>query len=270
MIDEDAITSDRQIHTRILGDAHFRFYPLWDVGAGDIMCYLCEPFWSTTGTDSIFEDEIATEFEIAGRRLALDLETLHNALKQAEEVAAQYGIFRVLIPVHYETLAHPEMADVYIRECNDLVWSVFEVVSFEINHPPADIDRDSLGHVVNLLKPFGQNILFRVESGFTGFANVPSENVLSVGMSLRADKRPEDEIINEVTDFAAQANEAGLQCHIHGIESLAISATAANSGYAYIGSDDIAPPLERDDTDEGLPQSIDVLKAILKARKGAS
>lgn len=252
----------------ILGDAQFRYYPLWDVKRNDVFCHLCEAFWEAGGDYPLVEDELASEFEDPGRILSLDLETLHEGVGQAE-LMAQYGVLRVLIPVHFETLADSEAAESYTGECNKVVWPVFDDVNFEIIKPPPSVPGDELAKVADLIKPYGQATMLRVEPGFECFDDVPADAFLSLGMNLRVDPRCEDDIISELIGFAEKAKQAGLQCHVHGLESVTVSAAAVSSGFDFIGSDAIAPHLERDAWNANVPLFPDLLRAMLASRKKA-
>ena len=98
----------------ILGDARFRYYPLWEARRNDVFCYLCEAFWDVGADHPLSEAELAAEFDDPGHLFVLDDETLRTAIGEANRVAGQYGVMKLLVPVHFSTLAEAAAA----RLCN--------------------------------------------------------------------------------------------------------------------------------------------------------
>ncbi len=251
----------------ILGDARFRYYPLWDVWNDCVLCYLCETFWDGGSGHSLLEDDLSSEFDDNERRLALDLEILHQGLAEAEQAASHYGVMKVLVPVHFSTLADPETAGVYVEECNKRVWPVYDEVAFEIVYTPHWAHAGQLTGVAETISSFGQALFLRVDTDFDDFAAVAPKAFASVGVNLRVDPRTEDDLVGEIIAFAGKAKAAGLRCHAHGLESVVVSAAAVSSGFDFIGSDAIAPALEFDHRERDVPRSLDLLRTMLASRK---
>lgn len=247
----------------ILGDTEYRYCPLWESSGNDIFCYLCEPFWNVGSGELLTEDTLQTEFDDPKRILAVDLATLRTATEQVEEVVAQYGLMTVLIPVHYQTLENPESADAYTDLCDKRVWPVMDSVYFEINGPPVPLSKDGLVQAANHINPFGRGVLLRVEPGFDGFDEIPADDILSVGMALRADQRDEGEMISDLKTFASETSSRGLHSHAHGLKTVALCLAAVSAGFDYVGSDAIAPPLEKWAHDEERLKAIDLFKTLL-------
>lgn len=265
--DQQAPASSNGRSTRssrlILGDAQFRYYPLWEVRGNDIFCYLCEPFWDVGTGEPLPEDALQTEFADPKRILALDLETLRKATEQVEEVVAQYGLMTVLIPVHFETLTNTESADAYIQLCDKLIWPVLESVYFEIVSPPIPLSKDGLVRVADRIKPYGRGLLLRVEPSFDRFDQIPADDILSVGMDFRADQRDEGETLSDLKRFASDSGSRGLHSHAHGMKTLTLSLAAVSAGFDFVGSDAISPPLEKWASDEETLRAVDLFKTLL-------
>ena len=251
----------------ILGDAEFRHYPLWDVRGNEVFCYLFEAFWDLGDGEALPEEALKEQFRDPKRTLALDLETLAKATEELDRGLDQYQLVKFLIPVHYGTLADPATAETYFKFCNRKIWSVREFAYFEIIKPPPTVSADDLFQAVQQVKPFGAGVLLRVASGFGAFDHVPADDVLSVGMDLRLDARPKNEIIAELETLAAGAGARGLHSHVHGLTEMNLSVAAASAGIDFIGSDAIAEGLDEWAPDETMPKPIDLFKSLLAAAK---
>jgi len=246
----------------VLTDAVFRYYPLWEVRANDVFGYLCEASWDVGG-ETLTEEALGERFRNPRLRLALDRETLKKAVDLAEEVAEQYGMVQILVPVHYGTLANEETAEKYVQRCNQSVWGVLESMNFEIVQPPPDFDAAGLSEAAGRIKPYGREVLLRVQLGFDRFDQVSADDIFSIGMNLRADARGEPEVITELESFAAGASARGLHCHVHGLTTATLSVAAASAGLDFIGSDAIAPPLETWEPEAETIKPLDLLKTFL-------
>ncbi|MFQ5763928.1 MAG: hypothetical protein ACE5GT_03275 [Rhodospirillales bacterium] len=255
--------------TVILGDAGFRRFPLWDVRGNEVFCYLFEAFWDLGTGDALSEEALEEQFRDPKRTLALDLEILAKATEELDRGLDQYLLVKFLIPVHYETLADPAAADTYFRFCNRKIWSVREFAYFEIIKPPATVSADDLAQAAQRVKPFGAGVMLRVDRGFESFDRVPADDVLSVGMDLRLDGRPENEIIAELETLASEAGARGLHSHVHGLTARNLSAAAACAGIDFIGSNAIAESLDEWVPDETMAKPIDMFKSLLAAAKAA-
>ncbi len=252
----------------ILGDALFRYCPLWKSGGNDVFCYLCEPFWDVGTGEPLPEAALQQEFDDPKRLLALDIETLHKATAQIEEVVAQYGLMTVLIPVHFETLANPDSAETYIQQCDKHVWPVMDSVYFEIVNPPAPPFGDALAAVAARVMPYGCGVMLRVERGFDRFDQIPAGDIFSVGMDFRADRRDEQEILADLKTFASDSGSHGLCRHVHGLKTVTLGMAAVGAGFDFVGSDAIAPPLEKWTQDEESMKTLELFKSVLAAAKG--
>lgn len=252
--------------TTVLADPEFRYYPLWDVRANGIFCYICEPFWNVGDGVSHPEEDFTQAFADPRRVLSLDLETLHHAVAQVEEVTGGYGVFSVMIPVHYATLADTETRDAYSEACNAVVWSVIDSLNFEIVRPPSPLSGAKLAEIIHHIRGFGNAMMLRVAADFTQFDDVPEENIDSLGLDIRGDNRPEDEILDNLKAFASQAGSRELSKYVHGIGPASLSLAAVAAGYDYVGSDAIAEPLEEWAPDGDTVAPVDLLKALLKSK----
>ena len=106
---------DQQGTHHILGDARFFYYPIWSVRENEVFSYLCEVFWNVGADHLLSESELSGQFQDSSQLLALDLETINKAIGQADEIAAQIYLLKVMIPVHFKTLADPENGEAYIK-----------------------------------------------------------------------------------------------------------------------------------------------------------
>ncbi len=253
----------------VMADPDFRYYPLWDVNGNEVFGYLCEALWDIGTGEYLPEEAIKNALSDPGRLLAIDLETLRKSTRQVAEVVECYGFMKVLIPVHYSTIATAESAKTYMDVCDSLVWPVLDYLFFEIVMPsePGISSSDGLVKIVEQLRPYGGGVMLRVGPGFEGFGDIPSESLLSVGLDLRGLRFNEEEIIAELGRFAAGASAHRLGSHVHGLETLATSVTAISAGFDFVGSDDIAPALDSWLPDDDKVKPADLIQTLLKTRQ---
>jgi len=195
------------------------------------------------------------------------LETLAKATDELERGLDYYQLVKFLIPVHYRTLADAATADTYVRLCNRKIWSVREFAYFEIVNPPPTVSGEKLVQAVQRVKPFGAGVMLRVDRGFAAFDKVPVDDVFSVGMDLRPDGRPENEIIAELETLASGAGARGLHSHVPGLTEMNLSVAAACAGIDFIGSHAIAEELGEWEPDDSMAKPIDLFKNLLTAAK---
>lgn len=252
--------------TTVLADPEFRYYPLWDVRANGVFCYICEPFWNIGNGVPLPEEDLGQAFDDSGRLLTLDLETLRHAVIRAEEVAVGYGVFSALIPVHFTTLTNPDTRLAYGEACNASVWPVIDSLNFEIIRLPTALNGAELTEVVNQIRSFGNTVMVRVDAGFDDFDELPLDDLDALGLDIRGDDRPEDQIIESLRDFASRAASMGISKYVHGIVHATISLAAVAAGYDYVGSDAIAEPLEEWAPDGDTVAPVDLLKTLLNSK----
>jgi hypothetical protein len=255
----------------ILGDATFRCFPLWDVRANDVLCYLWEASWDL-GTGAILPEEaLAGQFDDPHRVSALDMETLEKSAAELDRRLNQYWLAKFLIPVHFQTLADPGSGDAYLKSCNDRMWSVHEFAFFEIINPPTDEKPDQLADVAKRLAPFGAGMMLRIKAGSDAGRAVPREGFMSVGIDIRIDRRPAAEIAGDIKSLAASAGRRGLKTHVHGIHASPPSVMAACAAVDFVGTDAVADVAGGMQHESSPAHSLELLRKLAgaKARKAA-
>lgn len=256
----------------VLGDAAFRYYPIWDIGEDAVFCYLFEAFWDIGTGDAVPVETLTGQFQDPKQLLALDLETLSKAVEELDKRLNQYRLAKVLVPVHYRTLADPATRETYVRFCNGKMWSVHEFALFELTNPPADVTHAELADAVRQIEPFGSGVMLRVAPGFSRFDRVPADRILAIGIDVRPDVRPETEIIADLKTLGVMAGRLGVKSFVHGLHTLSPSVIAACAGIDLIGSDAIAQAVEDWQEDPAANSAARLLKSLLarsKMRKNA-
>lgn len=247
----------------VLTDAEFSYFPMWDVQASEIFGYTCENVWNTGEGSYVAEEALDAFFAKHRYVYALDKEALHNAVRQTQSFLDRYMFTNIVIPVHYSTMATPELSDPYMETCNEGVWTVRDNVYFEITKVPADLDCDTLLRAIDRLTPYGEGVWLRLEQDFSEFGAIPADKLTSVGLGFQYDQRSREEKWNTLETFIEATNGLDVARHAHGLEDMDTCITAVNLGYGYISSIAIAPPLDVSQPEEmALPS--DVLRAMLK------
>ena len=264
-----AMDAGKPAPNMVLGDAVVRYYPLWDIREDAVFCYLCEPFWSLGDGRELTEGALPAQFDDPKRVLALDLEILGKASDELDKGLNRYQLAKFLIPVHFRTVADPATAATYARFCNSKMWAVHEFALFEIVQVPDEVTTEQFLQATQQLRPFGAGVMLRVGNGFDRFDALPVEQILSIGIDLRLDDRPDGEIIAAVKEFAARAGKRGLRTHVHGVHRVSPTVIAACAGIDMIGSDCIAQDAADWQPDDAAARPIALLRSLAaRARAG--
>lgn len=258
-------TSDVLPHDIVLTDAEFSYFPLWNVKEGEVFCYVCENVWDLGDGTCVSEEALETFFAKKRHVLALDREALHKAVVQAQDFLNSYVFTNLLTPVHYSTMTTPELAESYLKSCNECVWPVFDNLYFEITKVPADIDRQELNSAIQALAPYGQGVLVRVDNDFVNFSALSNQTIVSVGLDFHYDMRSDENIQEELANFATAASDINVPCHAHSIGSMENCITAVRAGYSLISSTAVAPPLDAANPQEDFVSPPDILRNILRS-----
>ena len=249
----------------ILGDATFRYFPLWDVGANSVHCYLWEASWDH-GTGAILPEEaLADQFDEPHRVSSLDLETLEKAIEELDRDLNEYRLAKFLIPVHFQTLADPATAEAYLKVCNARMWSVREFAMFEIVKPPRGAKADRLAKAAELLAPFGAGVMLRANDRLAA-GEMSREVFMSIGIDIRIDRRPEAEIAGDIKFLAETTRRDGLKSHVHGIHAATPSVIAACAAIDFVGTDAVAGMADEPRRDSSPVRSLELLRKLAGAK----
>lgn len=251
-------------HGIVLTDAEFSYFPLWDVQASEIFSYVCENVWNIGDDDRVPEEALEAFFAKTRHVFALDREALHKAVDQAQEFLNDYIFTNILIPVHYSTLSAPDLATPYLETCNESVWPVMDNVYFEITKVPVDYDAQALSSMIDSLAPYGKGVMIRVEKGFANFAALPAEKIFSVGLDFHYDARDDESIKADLGAFVEAIAPYNLRHHAHSLGNMDICVSAIRSGYDFISSNAIAPPLDTSSPQEDIAKPAEILRSIMK------
>lgn len=247
----------------VLTDAEFSYFPMWNVRASEVFGYVCETVWNFGEGAYVPEEALEAFFTKHRHVYALDKEALHKAVAQAQDFLDRYMFTNIVIPVHFSTLATPELAAPYLDACNEGVWTVMDNVLFEITKVPVDVDGDTLFQAINNLAPYGQEVWLRLQHGFDNFSVVPLEMVASLGLGFQYTSLTDEEVASELEAFSRDTQNLGLARHAHGLHDMNTCISAVNSGFDFISSSAIAPPLDPTQP-EDMAQPSDVLRAMLR------
>ena len=114
----------------VFGDPRFFYFPIWDTTSDDVFAYRCTPLW--VGRRGQLEALDLSDVEHVGvaEVLSVDLAALDRAIEHVSRIVAQYGVVKVIIPVHSSTLIDHDTRDQYLSACSSRVWAGLEKNKF--------------------------------------------------------------------------------------------------------------------------------------------
>jgi hypothetical protein len=249
-------------HSLVLGDTDFSYVPLWEVRSNFVFFYVAEPFWTLPDGSILREEELSEQFASPRQTTALDIEVLGNAIDVLADVMEHDRMARMLIPVHFATLATPSSAGRYLGELRRAAFELAERAYFEIIAIPADAAPKRMADIVASLRGRCQGVCARVGFGFSALETLAQAGVFAVGLGVRGESRPEAAIIADFEDFAARAAASSLATYAHGIHTPSLGVAATCAGIDYIGTDALAATLAGCALDDYVLHPIDLYKRI--------
>lgn len=250
----------------ILGDATFRYYPIWDVSKNDVFVYLCEAFWDLGEDHLLSEEEIADEFSTPDKTKMLDLETVNTAISQLDEIFSNYGIMNVLVPIHFMTLLDENSFGEYADEVGGKIWPFKSNVYFEIVKPPEIMSLEDCRSAVENIETFGNGVFIRLNMEFETFKTDPEVAILGVGMDVRSSSNSDQLCMDGIRKLLPIGETCGVKTYIHGLNSSISTLTSIKAGIDFVGSDTLSPPLEKFDDVAHSMTPADILSDLLKSK----
>lgn len=229
----------------VLGDPRFTYVPLWDTGEDEVYAYRCMPLWQDESGQFEPIEAFGAAFADPLERLSIDIAVFDKAIGHVNRIVAQYGIVKILIPVHMSTLMDVQSRDTYLSICSESVWSVFDNVCFEIVEPGAEVATDQLAAAVNVIQPYGSEIFVCLDSNDIGLVPVSAEiRPVIVGLNVRRLEAMGCDVTSELAEFGARVAQSKFRSYVHGIDSVETTASAIAAGFSLIGSEAISPALD--------------------------
>jgi GGDEF domain-containing protein len=173
--------------------------------------------------------------------LSLDLFMCGRVVADLQRTAKAGNPSIVASMVHLGSLgASSKFGDMYGQLAEaERVRLILEIVALDPNTPISKIQE-----VFGLYRSFTKNIVLHVDVTNTDFGEYAAAGVGAVGCHLNhgeADGSSDSQNVKLVEAFGSRAREAGLRCHIHGIDDEATYAAAIAAGAQYIGGGIIGP-----------------------------
>jgi hypothetical protein len=214
-----------------------RFFPVWDLYHKVISTYACYPCRETLdgGLKIMVGQEPVSTLQLGDWVMNRDLRALEYGASMLDELVRNSFRLFLRIPVHYQTLASRTCRRPYVSFCRELPPYLHKLLVFELFGAPPGATQTSMFEVVNVIRPFCQNILYRTEPGRAmDFSNLFALGILGVGCDFSNPLKSERQIMSEIEAFAVAAEKAGLRADIHGVRTSSLALFAWGAGATFV------------------------------------
>lgn len=248
--------------TLVLGDADLHYIPLWHVRRNSVFAYQCKALWA--GADGRLADEVelAALLGSEGMARALDLETLHKAVDEIDVGIDRGTLASLLVPVHYDMLARPEDGERYLASLKSLYQTEQERLYLEIVRLPDPPSGDTLGTVIDLIRPYCKGLLLRTGWDVQAFDSLRPMSKLAVGVDVSHDIRGEEELFSAMEEFIKRVPSQAFATYILGLNTVSASLGAVCTGFDIVGSEAIGAAFEDWEMDDYLVKPIDLYTRV--------
>ena len=212
------------------------YRPLWNTGSKKVSYLVALP------SRKLPSGRLAVGYEAVGRGInegtydSLDLEVLSNGLKMTTYLGSLGAGAKLIIPVHFQTLASAHYRGDYKAACSKIPKHQQKDLVFEIIGISRGIPRSRLQELVMGIQQYGDAVVIRMEIENPEFSELKHIGVNLVGFSLDEKTVNDEQALNLIGNFVNAASSVGLQVYAAGIPSKNISTMAIGLGVSLIGS----------------------------------
>jgi hypothetical protein len=228
---------DRQ-RRLLMEEASVVFGPVWSRSRQSIVLHRCvlDDWTSRTTLQNL---EKFSEPESLQKAISdLDYLILGRAIQTLHGILQSNGTAVLLVPVHYQTLAHKASRDEYLTLCNKMPKPYVKFIFFEVYGIPSQAPASRVLQIVKAVQPHGNAVVvsFPIAAERNLF-DLGSSGVYGVALAL-------DELGGSgpgpLAKYAAAANAAGLRTFAHGARTIGHAKASIEAGFDYVDGDAIA------------------------------
>lgn len=218
------------IQARLKGlDVVFR--PLWDVRSKAEVASAAIPARHRKTGGPILGDAAIDGAEGVAR-LAVDLEMLRRTL---QEMAKRPAGSRVVVAVHFDSLATARNRRAVAAACNDIPDGDRPALAFELVGLPEGIPNERLRELVSALGKFVGGVLVRCPMTWTDFSKFAGMGIDWVGFAADAPDMDESRLMDAMQGFVGGAETTGLPAYAVDLPSRNMATAAVGFGVRFLG-----------------------------------
>lgn len=248
----------------VLPDADYFYFPLWNVSENRLFAYLCRPFWEVPSLGRLTESSPDVAAISPDRLAAIDQTIFESASAFIQNALDNYGTAEVIVPVHASLFESETALNRFFETVDRAIWAIAELVWFEVISR-ADEPNSLVASAIERLSSYGRAPMIRINAGQGVPDAVVSGEVWSVGFEIDT-AMPAEEKCTQLESFRDLTSGCGCPCHVIGLKTPDETLEAVNSGFDFIGSEALLPPLAAPDNLGVETQPTDLLRTILASR----
>jgi hypothetical protein len=226
----------------------FLYRPMWDTARGALSAYLCVGSLPSPRDQGVFDDAERALGDDPEKIALLDFAMLAQAAADLQRILSSGFKVLVILNVHFDSVAAAARRRRYAELLAQSVpAAAANLLVIEIADVPDGVPQSRVHELVTPLRPHCRGVSARVRLGTIDFSGLSGKYVNAVGCSLAGCNAAEVTIIQHMGRFTRSAENCGLPCFIHGINSLSLTGAAVGAGFRYVDGSAVAPPVDRPD-----------------------
>lgn len=219
------------------------YRPLFSPRKGVIQTFVCMPTLSLGSIGYCTGYDVLDNPDDAQATAMLDLQTLQHVAGETSNLESLKDECEVIIPVHFNTLRHPDYGAAYIQACRNLIGERKDTLGFEVVGLPDHLAEHNFAPLIGELHEFSVYVIARADVDSTVFIDLRIAGLEAVSVDLYNDFRSEAQLLEALERFTITANEEGLDTCVYGIRTLSMNTAAIGAGASYIGGYPISKTL---------------------------
>ena len=247
----DHLASGRPDHSSSQPQVEFTYQPMWHTPSNRVGVYLCQPLLRSDGGE-LPELKAMDEDRRSDLLALVDRLALRKARQDLEKTCAKGALNVIMIPVHFSTLWRYGNKFSFLELCSQMPAGKVKALSWEIVDAGPETWKWQLKEIVEMLLPFGSAVFLRLPNPIAEMPelhrNLPylrAAGIHAVGLDVADLSGSETEKLQLLETTAELAEQSGLKCYGHGLDSLSIAICTVCMGYQHVSGQAIAAPTDK-------------------------
>jgi len=224
-------------------DLGFIYRSMWNLRSSYLTTYTAVPICWKNSMEIARGEDIVPAPRTPDKLSALDVLGLQNAIDVLTQLIEQKRQVLFMNVVHASTLTHKDMLAEFIALAENIPPEARRQLIFEIADIGDYAHSSEAVAMVRKLGPYSRAVTASVGLQDRNLAFWKQCGLMAVGADLSRDRRAEQEIMNDLTSFAALAKRCKLLCYLRELDKFSLTISAAGAGFdflegAAIGSSD--------------------------------
>ena len=218
----------------------FVFRPLWDMGRGVVLTYVCQLLPESARGNAIFSAPYSAH--CIDKQITLDELCLQECLRRATELRRSGLRILLAIPIHYSTLCRPKHWARYRAVCTAASPEIFRDIAFLHYGFDCGVPHIRLAQELPKLTHFTPHLYCIVDSAEGAGHRFRNTGTHAIGIALQGGI-PEKPWIEKLQALARETVGGGPELFVLGAAARSAAINAIGAGARYLEGPVVRPPV---------------------------